>query len=350
VQEEGQGGAAQRAGVFQALAQGHAPMLETLQLKGWTPETVPLQSLGLALTQGKLPRLANIDMGGCKFGSADLQALVDGLQATPKEQLSILHIYDLKVSETDWEYLGRAIEAKGSGLAGLEELVLGKKDGDWTPVVKALASLTPCALKKLETWRGQTKAGPRAFFQGLGRGAFPALISLELNHSDPDIDLVRELAAALLSLAARGTASQLKRLTIINKGLDMDCLSNLTPVLAAGGLPAMTDLCVYGGRALAVGLESGGFFDAWKTAGSQIKLESLTLKFPMSVEDEAQFLQALADPAFCPSLLECGLHGSINNPLRVAAAFATRRRLQQEAQAAAEAGVEGAPAAAADDA
>ncbi len=321
-EEEGQGGAAHCADILRALAQGHAPMLEKLKMTGWTPKTAPLRFLGLALAQGKLQ--VNIHMHGCELGSADLQALSDGLQATPRGQVRRLAFKKMEVSEADLEYLGRAIEAEGSGLAGLEELVLKNNDNDWTPVFKALASLNPSALKKLYTSRSQTKAGLRALFQGLGRGAFPSLVELVLIDNEPD--LVRNLAAALLSLAAQGLPSLLKAICITNDDHDMDCLGELTPVFAAGGLPALTDLEVLGGGDRARGLESGSSLDAWRALGPQIKLESLRLELKRGFTQEAQLLQVLADPAFCPRLRTWSMQGI--NPYKSKAAF--KMRAQQK--------------------
>ena len=53
-----------------------------------------------------------------------------------------------------------------------------------------------------------------------------------------------------------------------------------------------------------MGGEGGAFPESWMELGPEIKLESLSLKVVLSLCVHERFLEALADPAFCPSL--CG--------------------------------------------
>jgi hypothetical protein len=289
-------------GVLQALAQGHAPVLQELQVWKWHEQAAGLllAQLGQIIHQGRLPGLCSLTLAGGGLQPGDFAAVLDGLGQ--HQRLRRLHV-EIKPSAADPICLAAALQVSG-GLGALQELhVRAAKyhhlPGEWDPVLLALAADVPCA----RTLRALT-LGPgcfsddalRSFMASLRSNHFSTLQSLNI---DGGSSVKHGLPMSLLALANEGAPSRLKHLVFSHPRLTTDFLDALTPVFQAGGLPDLVTLEIEGDM-------SGGtaFIEAWRALGPIIKLEQLRLFGSGLVTPGLRVVlhEALTDPAFCPFL------------------------------------------------
>jgi hypothetical protein len=113
-------------GIVQTLAQGGAPGLREIRIQSWQPPLGPLRPLGEVIGQGGAPRLSSLSLlcdEERSLTSADLRAIVDGLEAQPLPlKRLVLHLKD--PSGEDVQHMAAALARGGGGWEQLEELEL----------------------------------------------------------------------------------------------------------------------------------------------------------------------------------------------------------------------------------
>jgi hypothetical protein len=219
--------------VLQALAQGHAPNLETLKFTKWDEGPSSLATLGEAIAQGMLPNLSCLVWDATTTYSVELSLILGVLQTTGA----------LRALQIQWELEGTPFETResvsrlaevltaGVGLTHLEILELsgvGRVGGNGADLILgALSGGAPCSrtLKSLDlNYLRATERSAFAFFRAMRRGRFPSLTTLVLWGDRIGDDLVRRLAKAFLVLAASNTPSRLKILRLTDVALTSKCL------------------------------------------------------------------------------------------------------------------------------
>jgi hypothetical protein len=344
----------QLTGVLQALGQGHAPALETLALRDWHVDMGSVAALGPVIGEGKLPALSALELKRCGFRSADFRAIVDGLVAGPGQLRCLLFSCPLgsPFSDGDAQHLGSALKTGGGGLGQLEDLGLMLPSG-WVSVLDGLVGGAPCARTPRAIYVKRAHGGRGGEFdtlvKGLGAGAFPHLAKLVL-HTEARPPLMCELVEAFVSLKAKGTPSCLAELRFVCGPYKFDtrCFERLTPVFDMGALPHLKILelgqlkrpnyyDVYDDNYFPE-ITAAGFIRDWTRFGPKIKLERLG--FPAAFEGYNfgwtggvdDFLAALANPAFCPFLIDLAKDGWVCWSCESDAALEKRRQKKREAQ------------------
>jgi hypothetical protein len=123
----------------------------------------------------------------------------------------------------------------------------------------------------------------------------------------------------------------LKELDLEGQYLDASCLDALYDAFIVGSLWSLKRLAISGQG------EADGqvrFPDRWWELGPEIRLEQLCLDVPLSDELALRFLEAVADPAFCPCLRAVPwMPGSRLRSNEIKARLEERRRAQAAAAA-----------------
>jgi hypothetical protein len=350
------------AGVLAALAQGRAPALEELTLHNWTPEME-----GVAPLVQAMPQLVSLTLSQCDFAPAGFCALVDGLGALTG--LRHLQLTLVNVDQAGIQHLAGALRT-GGGLGRLESLELPLYEEKRTrdhldPIMHALVGGAPCAgvLKSLAC--GLSDAGMGAFIVGLRDGRFPKLELLGMGNLT--VDALRDFVDALVAMAGEQAPAFLANVKLQSRQGSTQltlavCMEHFAAAFEADALLLLTELYmeVYSDKTTKEGLER--VCGLWRAAGDKVKLEVLrTTVHKLGNHAMSVFLDAIADPGFCPYLRAVPYAGDDKSIIDVAASLAERRRkwnrLAQApapvppapAQAAAAAGGAGVGAGAADD-
>lgn len=272
-----------------------------------------IAALELSIGQNKLPYLSELYLFNCTLRSEDFRVLVDGLVAAPNG-LRVLRFDEVRISGSDIQHLANALLVGGS-LGRLETLVLGDvkrlQRGNFDPILQALVGGgAPCAhsLTTLSLhYSSFTKAGMRSFFLELGSGGLPFLVDLDLAHLGQsgekiDNDSMHDLVDAFLALAAAKTPTQLKTLTLGDGMTLTACMHELGRAFEANSLPRLTTLHLVIGRPNATSKHVSKWFDLWKQLGPIIHSGRFGMWTEMREALHPCLLEALADPAFLPSL------------------------------------------------